>query len=763
MIERVRAALELGTAPERVLVVTYTEAAARELALRLERALPAGSDAARPQVGTIHALAARLLREYASEAGLPAELRVLDEAEALVLSEAAFGDAIARERRDGESVVLDLLGEYGVDGSRALIRSLDARLRAAGAGAPKLPPAHAGAALLAPLRAAARQAAAKLAGDDRPQAATDLRRLARIEALLAGTPGDRDLLALVAPRSEAAGEVGALLAELQSEARARLEHAVGAAVATLLERYREAYRARKEAELALDFDDLQERACELLARPDIGGEVRERFDLVLVDEFQDTNGLQCRLLDALAGPDCQRVYVGDACQSIYRFRYADVELFRARGERAELRLPLTGSYRSRPELLAVIGHVFGQRFDERDFEPPHALRTVEPMADPAVELHLVASGEGAARAAPAREVEARCARAAPARAGGRGGLAGRDRRAAALGARRLDVRGGAGARGAGGAQPARPGVLPLAAGARPVRLPGPAAQPLRRPRAARRARLAARRRLQRRAVRAAQRPPSARSTGRSSWGSWRACPSATARSSTASRSSTTASCARSGELGLAALLERIVSEHDYDLACLTAPDGERRFGNVRKLVRAARAYERDRGPDLAGFVEQMRLCDARDLSEADAPPGGGEEAVALMTIHAAKGLEFPVVCVPDLSRSAPGRHGRRRGRARRRARAAPARRARQVDRGPRLRPARGGRQGGRRGRGRSRRLRRVDARARPAAARRLARWPARRAAARARPARHRRRGAGARRHRRRRRGHAGARLRPRGR
>ena len=113
----------------------------------------------------------------------------------------------------------------------------------------------------------------------------------------------------------------------------------------------------------------------------------------------------------------------------------------------------------------------------------------------------------------------------------------------------------------------------------------------------------------------------------------------------------------SGELGLAALLERIIAEHDYELACLTAPDGERRFGNARKLVRAARAYERDRGPDLAGFVEQMRLCDARDLSEADAPPGGGEDAVALMTIHAAKGLEFSVVCVPDLSRSTPGETG----------------------------------------------------------------------------------------------------------
>ena len=54
---------------------------------------------------------------------------MLDEAEALVLSEAAFADAIARERRDGPSVLLDLLGEYGVAGTRALLRGLDARLR----------------------------------------------------------------------------------------------------------------------------------------------------------------------------------------------------------------------------------------------------------------------------------------------------------------------------------------------------------------------------------------------------------------------------------------------------------------------------------------------------------------------------------------------------------------------------------------------------------------------------------------------------------
>jgi ATP-dependent helicase/nuclease subunit A len=656
VIERVRSALELGTAPERVLVVTYTEAAARELALRLERALPTGTDAARPQVGTIHALAARLLREYAAEAGLPAELRVLDEAEALVLSEAAFADAIARERREGESVVLDLLGEYGVDGTRALIRGLDARLRAAGAAEPRLPPAHGTAPLLAPLRAAAAEAAGKLAGDDRAQAATDLRRLARIEALLAGTPGDRDLLALVAPRSEAAGEVAALLADAQSDARGRLEHEVGAAVATLLQRYREAYRARKEAELALDFDDLQERACELLARPEIGEEVRERFDLVLVDEFQDTNGLQCRLLDALAGPDCQRVYVGDACQSIYRFRYADVELFRARGERAELRLPLTGSYRSRPELLAVIGHVFGQRFDDRDFEAPHALRTVEPMADPAVELHLVASSEGAARAAPARELEAYAlaARLRELVDGGvsPGGIAvllrsARDAStyAAALERVGLVARSQLG-RGFYRSQQVRDLCAYLALlrnrfddHALLVVLASPLVGVSNDGLSA----------LRTAAQRALYWPIEL--------GQLEGLPERDRALVERFKELYDALVRAGGELGLAALLERIVCEHDYDLACLTAADGERRFGNARKLIRAARAYERDRGPDLAGFVEQMRLCDARDLSEADAPPGGGEEAVALMTIHAAKGLEFPVVCVPDLSRATPGETG----------------------------------------------------------------------------------------------------------
>ena len=64
----------------------------------------------------------------------------------------------------------------------------------------------------------------------------------------------------------------------------------------------------------------------------------------MVDEFQDTNRLQCELIDLIAGVggDCERFVVGDEFQSIYGFRHADVQVFRERREAAGAgMLPLT--------------------------------------------------------------------------------------------------------------------------------------------------------------------------------------------------------------------------------------------------------------------------------------------------------------------------------------------------------------------------------------------------------------------------------------
>ena len=121
----------------------------------------------------------------------------------------------------------------------------------------------------------------------------------------------------------------------------------------LLRLFGEEYAALKDARGLLDFNDLELRARDLLrARPDVAGEYRERFVEVMVDEFQDTNRLQVELVELVRGDEL--FLVGDEFQSIYRFRRAEVEIFRAparrgrgRGRRPPRELPVAAA-RDRP-------------------------------------------------------------------------------------------------------------------------------------------------------------------------------------------------------------------------------------------------------------------------------------------------------------------------------------------------------------------------------------------------------------------------------
>src|SRR5262249_9680503 len=80
----------------------------------------------------------------------------------------------------------------------------------------------------------------------------------------------------------------------------------------------------KQAQNVLDYDDLLLYWADLMEQPDLAAEVASRFDHVLVDEFQDTNKLQARILMRMK-PDGQGVtVVGDDAQSIYSFRAATV-------------------------------------------------------------------------------------------------------------------------------------------------------------------------------------------------------------------------------------------------------------------------------------------------------------------------------------------------------------------------------------------------------------------------------------------------------
>ena len=106
---------------------------------------------------------------------------------------------------------------------------------------------------------------------------------------------------------------------------------------------------------------------------------------------------------------------------------------------------------------------------------------------------------------------------------------------------------------------------------------------------------------------------------------------------------------------------RSCREHDYDLAVLARWDGQRRYANLRKLMRLARSYEELRGRDIEGFVRFIREQEALGAAQLEAvSEEEGADAVRLLTIHAAKGLEFKVVVVADAGRDTGRAAGGRR-------------------------------------------------------------------------------------------------------
>ncbi|HSS53627.1 MAG TPA: UvrD-helicase domain-containing protein, partial [Gaiellales bacterium] len=122
------------------------------------------------------------------------------------------------------------------------------------------------------------------------------------------------------------------------------------------------YQAVKDLRGRLDFDDLELVARDLLrSKPELAAGYRERFAEVMVDEFQDTNRLQVELVELVCGGDL--FLVGDEFQSIYRFRRADVEVYREqRALAGDAVIALDENYRSRPHVLDLVNEAYGREF-----------------------------------------------------------------------------------------------------------------------------------------------------------------------------------------------------------------------------------------------------------------------------------------------------------------------------------------------------------------------------------------------------------------
>jgi ATP-dependent exoDNAse (exonuclease V) beta subunit len=359
LVERfVRAVCERGLDVDSLLVITYTRKAAAELRSRIRAALleRGRPDLARELDGawisTIHGFCNRLLKAHPFPVGLDPRFRELDDAGAAVLRGEAFERALRDFCGDGDSERLRLLATYGAAGLRRMLTSVYETLRAAGR---ELELELGDVTPLSERIEAFREAARCLAEDER---ATDTQRGNADQALLVVTAG---------ALPERVVDLGALRcrgerAATYEEARRAVERAALEDLAArdrdllqeLLGRFADEYAEAKRRESAVDFEDLQLAARDLLTADAAVREAESsRFRELMVDEFQDTNALQCDLVDLLTRPETERFFVGDEFQSIYGFRHADVGVFRERRRGAGSLLALRQNYRSRPEVLAA--------------------------------------------------------------------------------------------------------------------------------------------------------------------------------------------------------------------------------------------------------------------------------------------------------------------------------------------------------------------------------------------------------------------------
>lgn len=210
-----------------------------------------------------------------------------------------------------------------------------------------------------------------------------------------------------------------LALELNEADRAAAEVMVRLAV--LYERARQRFSALKRNRSALDFNDLEELTEHLLATHDevcrqYNDAARGLIRALMVDEFQDTAPIQTRILRRIAPRSREFFIIGDAKQSIYRFRGADVTVFHAMRDELTAAggrdVPMSKCFRTHTRLIDFVNHLFPAVFRrESRYDTPYEAMTAHrlPASDmAAVELHIIMQSKDAEKlkAAELREREA---------------------------------------------------------------------------------------------------------------------------------------------------------------------------------------------------------------------------------------------------------------------------------------------------------------------------------------------------------------------
>jgi ATP-dependent helicase/nuclease subunit A len=671
------------------------------------------------QVSTIHAFCGALLRQHAVQAGLDPLFDVLDEVMAANLRAEAHADAL-QELLTSQSVAGDDLRElvllYGWRPAVAAVEHLvaaadepawqdwlrrpaeDLACRWVGDDRRELLPRYVSYLVTAAPRIARCLWLLRTTECVGPKTRANVRRLLDETPRLASAP---DLAPTVAGLTEAA-KVGkergkAWKTEADYEAvkkafegfRGDLAERVAlfteapegvAEAAAVGQRFLrvaaeavQAYRRRKRRAGAVDFADLLFMARDLLRdQPDVREALQGRYRYLLVDELQDTDPIQMEVVEHLCGGGLtagKLFGVGDWKQSIYRFRGADASLFRRLRQSMphDGRLGLTVNFRSQPAILHFVNALFSRHIAEYEpLRPHHSQVNPGPCAE---FLWSPRQDKESATDARNREADAIARRIAAMTAGEQlvtegEGAARRPRLVrpgdvvllfrsmsnvalyeAALRRRGLDyyLVGGR----AFFAQQEIYDLLNLLRALENPRDEVALAGTLRSPFCC----------LSDEALFLLARHHDGPWAGLQDDATLEQLPEDQRPAAARARRHLGRWHALKDRQPIARLLSEVFADSGYDAAMLFEFLGDRKLANLWKLQEMARAFDRTGLFGLAEFIGRLGdLVSRQPREEQAATRPESADVVRLMTIHQAKGLEFPVVFVPDLAARAGGMH-----------------------------------------------------------------------------------------------------------
>ncbi|HTM53842.1 MAG TPA: UvrD-helicase domain-containing protein [Pirellulales bacterium] len=679
-------------------------------------------DAAR--ISTIHSFCAVFLRSRAVDAGLDPSFRVLEQAQAETLLSAVIEDVLRELIGTRDVSTIELAVRFDLRDLKEMLRSLAAECSPLDFDSWRQTTPEK---QVAVWRAAFEQEVVSSLGENvsqHPAARTlldllttnvpsnavmaerrlvILDKLKSLEAPFAGVPRlktDLDALHEAARVQKGGGasawpsaevyeavksaadklraQIGKAHSALEFDEAAALEAArLGLLLFEIAERIAREYRARKAELNGLDFNDLLSRTHALLDDPQ-NGDMRRRLaqqiELLLVDEFQDTDPVQVRLVKALCGDQVAQgklFFVGDYKQSIYRFRGAEPKVFsKLRDSMSPAgRQALTRNFRSQPAILTFVNALFWDDLGN-EYEP---LRPSRPQVGPPDAVEFLWAGPDEEQGEEREEVDAL------------------RRREAAWMARRIralvesnepvvfDTPPGGPPR----ARPAKWGDIAILFRAlSDVAIYEEALQ--------RQEidyyvvgghafyaqqeifdllnllRVIANPTDHLSLVGALRSPLFALSDEAIFWlaqhsdGLWAGMTAAKYRAELEAEQVGRARAAAEtlvelrnlrDRLPICELIELALDRTGYDATLLAEFMGERKLANLRKLTEQARQFQHGGSFGLHDFINQLSEFVARQPEEALAATHSEyTNVVRLMTIHQAKGLEFPVVIVPDMNR-----------------------------------------------------------------------------------------------------------------